>query len=304
MITVPNGHRVWGMQLPIQAQSSYFVSGWEQTSGPTEMAAIARAADRNGCFYLGVCDHVALPESVIGGMGLHWADPISTLGWLGGVTEHVGLLTHVYVLPYRHPLMAAKQFATLDHLSNGRAICGIGAGHVQAEFEKLGVDFHTRGKAVDAGVPVLAAALADELLDGFGIAPRPTQSPRPPIWIAGSSPAAVKRAGRLGDGWLPQGPSNPDMVAMLNESRAAAGRDQLPTMIGHITAPMYIGTPDWDFGAGVLTGSPDAIAEQILSGTAPGVNQLQVRFKSRSCAEQCEQIEAFATTVFPLLENI
>jgi alkanesulfonate monooxygenase SsuD/methylene tetrahydromethanopterin reductase-like flavin-dependent oxidoreductase (luciferase family) len=304
MITVPQGRRVWGMQLPVQAQSSYAVAEWERTAGPIEMAEMARVADSNSCFYLGVCDHVVLPESVIGNMGLHWVDPISTLGWLAGITEQVGLLTHVYVLPYRHPLMAAKQFATLDHLSGGRAICGIGAGHVQAEFEKLGVDFHTRGRAIETGVPILAAALANELVDGFGVAPRPTQSPRPPIWIAGSSPAAIKRAGRLADGWLPQGPSNHDMVSMLNESRAAAGRGEQPMMIGHITAPMYIGTPDWDVGPGTITGSAEALAEQILSATAADVNQLQVRFKSRSCAEQCDQIEAFATTVFPLLENI
>ena len=140
MIEIPSGARVYGMQLPVQAQSAYFVADWERSAGPDEMARMVRTADQNGYAYVGVCDHVALPESVVGGMGTHWVDPISTLGWIAALTERVGLLTHVFVLPYRHPLMAAKQFATIDHLSKGRMICGIGAGHVQAEFEHLGID--------------------------------------------------------------------------------------------------------------------------------------------------------------------
>src|SRR5262249_5761342 len=162
----------------------------------------------------GVCDHVSLPETVVGGMGTHWMEPIGTLSWLAAHTTRVALLTHVYVLPYRHPLMAAKQFANLDYLSRGRAIAGVGAGHVGAEFEHLDVDFHRRGKAVDAALPVLAAALESEFVDGFGARPRPVQSPRPPIWVAGSSPPAIRRAATFGDGWLPQGPSNADMVAL------------------------------------------------------------------------------------------
>ena len=304
MIEIPHGARVFGMQLPIQAQSNYFVSEWERTAGPAEMARIAKTADDNGYFYVGVCDHVALPESVVGGMGTHWAEPISTLSWLAAHTTRVGLLTHVYVLPYRHPLMAAKQFANLDYLSGGRALIGVGAGHVQAEFEQLGVNFHRRGKAVDEAIPVLAAALENEFVDGFGSRPRPAQSPRPPIWVAGSSAPAIARAARFGDGWLPQGPSTAEMVAALQAGRDAAGRSDKPMMIGHITPFLYIGNASVDIGEGTISGSPTAIAEQILAGTPAGVNQLQVRFKSRSCDEICEQMVAFATDVAPLLTSI
>jgi len=304
MITVPAGKRVFGMQLPIQAQSSYFVADWERTAGPKELARLATACDDSGYSYVGVCDHVSLPESVVGGMGTHWADPIATLGWIAGFTKNVGLLTHVYVLPYRHPRVAAKQFATLDHLSEGRALVGIGAGHVEAEFGLLGVDFRARGKALDNGIPQLAAALENEFVDGFGARPLPAQSPRPPIWVAGSSPAAIKRAARLGDGWLPQGPSNADMVAMLRDEMARVGRDVPDMMIGHITPFMYVGTPSFDVGEATLSGSAQSIAERVLAGTADGVNQLQVRFKARSCDELCDQIRAFATDVAPLLTTI
>ena len=304
MIEIPTGQRVYGIQLPIQAQSSYFVAEWERTSGPDEMARIARAADEHGFHYVGVCDHIAIPESMAGGMGTHWADCLTTLGWLGGVTSRVHLLSHVYVLAYRHPLTAAKGFTTLDHLSKGRAIAGIGAGHVHAEFEHLGIDFTTRGRATDDALPVFAAALEQEFNDGFGIRPRPAQSPRPPIWIGGSSPAAIRRAGRFGDGWLPQGPSNAALIGSLNEARAAAGRMDRPMMIGHITPFLHIGIPSWEVGDGVITGSPEKIAERILSDTAVGVNQLQVRFKARSCDELVDQLTAFGTSVAPLLTTI
>ena len=303
MFTIAEGKRVYGIQLPIQAQSAYFVADWEATAGPDELARLARICDDNGYAYVGVCDHVALPESVVGGMGTQWADPISTLSWLGAHTSRVGLLTHVYVLPYRHPRVAAKQFATLDHLTGGRALIGIGAGHVEAEFDFLGVDFAGRGQALERGIPELAAALENEFVDGFGARPRPTQTPRPPIWVAGSSPVAIRRAARLADGWLPQGPSNADMVAMLMTERDKHGRTD-PFMIGHITPFLYVGQPAFDVGEGTIHGSPSSVAEQILAGTAPGVNQLQVRFKARSCDELCDQLVAFASDVAPLLTDI
>jgi alkanesulfonate monooxygenase SsuD/methylene tetrahydromethanopterin reductase-like flavin-dependent oxidoreductase (luciferase family) len=303
MFTIAEGKRVYGIQLPIQAQSSYFVADWERTAGPDELARLARVCDEQGFAYVGVCDHVSLPESVVGGMGTHWADPIATLSWLGALTSRVGLLTHVYVLPYRHPRVAAKQFATLDHLTGGRALIGIGAGHVEAEFDHLGVDFAGRGQVLERGIPELAAALENEFVDGFGARPRPVQTPRPPIWVAGSSPVAIRRAARLADGWLPQGPSNIEMVSLLTSERERLGRSG-PFMIGHITPFMYVGTPSFDVGEATLSGSASSIAERVLAGTADGVNQLQVRFKARSCDELCDQLVAFATEVAPLLTTI
>lgn len=304
MIEISPGTRVFGLQLPIQSQSHNFVADWEREAGPTELARVAKTADDTGYHYIGVCDHVTLPESVVGGMGTHWMEPIGTLSWLAAHTTRVGLLTHVYVLAYRHPLMAAKQFAQLDYLSHGRALIGIGAGHVQAEFDTLGVDFHRRGKLTDEGIPLLAAALESEFVEGMGALPRPVQSPRPPIWVAGSSGPAIARAAKLGDGWLPQGPSNQEMVDSLQAQREAAGRAELPMMIGHITPFIYVGDPAFEVKPGTITGSPVAVAEQILAGTASGVNQIQVRFASRSCAEQCDQMVAFATEIAPLLTSI
>jgi probable F420-dependent oxidoreductase len=298
MFTVPAGKRIVGMQLPVQARSTYFVADWEHSAGPDDMAAVARACDDAGFAYVGVCDHVALPEAVADSMGFHWVDPMSTLGWLAALTTNVNLLTHIYVLPYRHPLVAAKQFATLDYLSGGRAICGLGAGHVQAEFDHLGVDFSSRGQAMDDSVPRLIDALSNEVVDGFGATPRPVQQPRPPVWLAGSSLAAARRAARLGDGWLPQGPATADIVAELVAERERCGRADEPMAIGTITPFLYVGQPSWDVPDDTVVGEPAQLAEKLLADSPAGVNQFQVRFRARGASELCDQIAAFADGVF------
>lgn len=304
MYTIPAGRRVVGMQLPIQAQSTYFVADWERMAGPTELAQVARACDDAGFAYVAVCDHVALPEAVADSMGFHWLDPVATLAWLAAQTTNVHLLSHVYVLAYRHPLMAAKQFATIDHLSGGRVICGIGAGHVEPEFDLLGVDFDNRGRALDAGVPLLAKVLANEVVDGFGSLPRPVQSPRPPIWLAGSSAPAIRRAARLADGWLPQGPASPEMVDTLAAERERCGRGAEPMAVGTITPFMYVGDAPWDLPDDTISGPAEAIATQLVDMAGAGVNQMQVRFRARGASELCDQIAAFGTQVLPLVDTV
>ncbi|HEY2997182.1 MAG TPA: LLM class flavin-dependent oxidoreductase, partial [Acidimicrobiales bacterium] len=131
---IPSGAVAWGLQLPIQAQSRIFVEAWEADAGVDDLVAVAQAADRAGALYVGVCEHVAIPKPLDETMGAIWYHPVATLGFLAGVTTRVRLLSHVLALPYHHPLEVAKAFATLDRLSGGRAIVGVGAGHVEAEF--------------------------------------------------------------------------------------------------------------------------------------------------------------------------
>lgn len=302
MYTVADGRRIVGLQLPVQTQSITTSEPWEREAGPGDLAEIAVVADRAGFDYVGVCDHVSLPESVASTMSTFWLDPMTTLGFIAANTTKIMLLTHVYVLPYRNPLLAAKQFATLDYLSGGRAICGIGAGHVEAEFDHLGVDFDGRGRAVAEGVPRLAELLEHEFVDGFGARPRPVQPPRPPIWIAGSTPAAIKRAARLADGWLPQSPAGQDMVDLLMATRASAGRSG-PFVIGHIAAPLYVGKPDWDTGPYTMSGSAGELAERLIAGAPAAVNQIQVRFKARGLTELSDQLQAFAAGGLSLLHG-
>jgi len=292
------GSVVWGTQLPVQSQSTIYAEPWEATAGPASVAAVAVAADTAGAHYVAVCDHVAIPADKADAMGTEWWDTLTTLGWLAGLTSNVHLLSHVYVLPYRHPLVVAKGFATLDAISGGRAILGVGAGHVEGEFAALGVDFATRGRALDEAIDGVRVAFADNTQR-----PRPHRPGGPPIWVGGSSPPALRRAAERGDGWLPQGPPKQGMRAAISDllrHRAELGRPEAFDVGGN-AAPMYVGTPSWDTGS-ALTGSPDELAAGLRRLTSAGVNQVQVRLRSRSVNELCDQLTAFGTQVWPLVE--
>ncbi|MEV6115102.1 LLM class F420-dependent oxidoreductase [Streptomyces sp. NPDC052109] len=302
----------YGVQLPVQAQSPLFAEGWEAGAGPEDLVAVARAVDRAGFAYLAACDHVAVPRRLATAMSTVWYDPVATLAHLAAVTERVRLLSHVAVVGLRHPLLTAKQYATLDRLSGGRLILGVGAGHVPEEFEALGADFERRGAVLDETIDALRAALGPEEFPehhgkfydfgGLGQRPRPVQADVP-LWVGGSSPAAVRRAALKGDGWLPQGDPRerlPAQIARLRRLREEAGAAG-PFTVGAIAEPLYVGRAGWDVGRRTRTGTPEEIAESLRAYRAMGVDQIQVRFRSRSRAELIDQIELFGAEVAPRL---
>ncbi|MFJ7334765.1 TIGR03619 family F420-dependent LLM class oxidoreductase [Streptomyces sp. NPDC101110] len=300
------------MQLPVQSQSTLYAEGWEAAAGPEDLLEIARAADRAGFDYLASCDHVGIPRRLAAAMSTVWYDPVATLAFLAAATERVRLLSHVAIVGLRHPLLTAKQYATLDHLSGGRLVLGVGAGHVQEEFEALGVDFRGRGAVLDESIDALRAALGPAefpehhgklyAFEGLGQRPRPVQDPVP-LWVGGSSPAAVRRAALKGDGWLPQGDPRdrlPERIARIGELRERAGA-RGPFTVGAIAEPLYVGTPRWEVGRRTLTGAPRGLAESLRAYRAMGVHQIQVRFRSRSRSELTDQIAAFGAEVAPEL---
>ncbi|WP_128431686.1 TIGR03619 family F420-dependent LLM class oxidoreductase [Streptomyces cyaneus] len=302
----------YGIQLPVQSQSTIYAEPWEAAAGPDDLLAIARAADRAGFAYLASCDHVAIPRRLASAMSTVWYDPVATLAFLAAATERIRLLSHVAVVGLRHPLVTAKQYATLDHLSSGRLILGVGAGHVQEEFEALGVDFERRGSVLDESIDALRAALGPEEFpeyhgklydfEGLGQRPRPAQE-HVPVWVGGSSPAAVRRAALKGDGWLPQGDPRdrlPAQIARIRRLRQEAGI-QGPFAVGAIAEPLYVGEPRWEVGRRTVTGPPEALAESLRAYRAMGVQQIQVRFRCRSRTELTDQMEAFGAEVGPLL---
>ncbi len=318
---VPEGAVVFGLQLPIQSQSTIYVEEWERRAGPAELARVARAAEAAGFFYVAVCDHTAIPRRLADAMSTTWYDTVATLGWLAGITSRIRLLSHVYIAALRHPLRAAKEFATLDVLSGGRVVIGVGAGHVREEFDLLGTAlgaggaFAERGRALDEAIDAIAAALEEEYpeLPGprwpaadLGVRPRPVQRPRPPIWVGGSSPAALRRVALRGDGWLPQTVRRQELreqVARLLEMRHEL-RPGAPLDIGALAGTFHVGEPTWDLPRGTASGSPDAIADNRAELVDLGCNHLQVRFPSRSCSELCDQLAAFGEEVAPLVGQL
>ncbi|WOT35457.1 TIGR03619 family F420-dependent LLM class oxidoreductase [Streptomyces coeruleorubidus] len=302
----------YGIQLPVQSQSTIYAEPWEAAAGPEDLLAVARAADRAGFAYLASCDHIAIPRRLASAMSTVWYDPVATLAFLAAATERTRLLSHVAVVGLRHPLLSAKQYATLDHLSGGRLILGVGAGHVREEFEVLGADFERRGAVLDESIGALRAALGpDEFpehhgklydFEGLGQRPRPAQD-RVPLWVGGSSPAALRRAALKGDGWLPQGDPRdrlPAQIARIRELRERAGASG-PFTVGAIAEPLYVGAPRWDVGRRTLTGGPQELAESLRAYRAMGVDQIQVRFRSRGRTELTDQIAAFGAEVAPQL---
>jgi probable F420-dependent oxidoreductase len=302
----------FGIQLPIQSQSTVFVQPWEPAAGTAELVQVTQACEAAGFDYVAVCDHVAIPSAQAEAMSTSWWDTIATLSYLAAVTQRVRLMSHVYVLPYRHPLVVAKAWATLDQLSGGRAILGVGAGHVEGEFDALGVSFADRGRLLDESIDAVRAALRDEFpvhhgdrwsFEGLGARPRPVQAALP-IWVGGSSPAAMRRAAERGDGWLPQGPPAGGMAAgidFVREHRRKTRGDE-PIVLGALSGPLHVGTPGWETPR-CVAGAPEKLAGYLRTYVDLGVDQIQVGFVSRSADELYDQIAAFATDVIPLVNG-
>lgn len=295
------GNVAFGLQLPIQSQSTIYAQAWERAAGPAELVQVAQACEAAGFDYVAVCDHVAIPDDKAEAMSTEWWDTIATLSYLAAVTTRVRLLSHVYVVPYRHPLVVAKAWATLDRLSGGRAILGAGVGHVEGEFAALDVDFGDRGGALDEGLDAIRAAFAEEVTahagerwsySGVGARPRPVQD-RLPIWVGGSSNPALRRAATKGDGWLPQGAPEGGMaagIARVRELREAGPLAGRPFTVGALSGPLDLGKGEKVVG--YLRGIRDL-----------GVDQIQVGFRSDSADHLCDQIAAFAADVAPLVND-
>jgi probable F420-dependent oxidoreductase len=310
MSIAAEGKVIWGLQLPIQSLTESKREPWELEGTVPELIGIAHAVEAAGGNFVSVCDHIALPDNDYARhMSSQWFDPISTLGFIAATTTKLRLLSSVFIAPYRHPLLSAKQFMTLDHLSGGRTIVGVGAGHVEAEFEALGLDFASRGARLDECIDAMREAFASEQTQFTGkffdykdmkLAPRPAQQPIP-IWIGGSSKPALRRVAERGDGWIPQGTPRLQMQEQVDYIRTHRDkvRPGATIDIGWLPEFIYVGEPFFEPTARHITGSPDQIAESLRYAHTLGCNTLHLSFRSRSAAEYCDQVAAFARDVWP-----
>lgn len=301
-----------GITLPVQAQTTLAAEPWEREAGAAEILRIAQAADRLGFFSVSASDHAAIPRNRIAAMSSTWYDPVAVLALVAGATERVHLFTRALILPFRSPLLAAKAAATLDALSGGRLVLGVGAGHVREEFDALGVDFTRRGSLLNEAIDVVDAVLREEFPDidtpswsvhDLGFGPRPARKPRPPIWVGGSTHPALRRAAERADGWFPQVADREQFasdVAYLREQRELH-HPGVPVEIGASTDPVYVGDPAWDVGGTTISGPPDRIADSLRELVRLGAQHLQLRLRSRTCDELEDQLEAFAGEVMPAL---
>lgn len=248
----------------------------------------AQAAERAGIDAMFVTDHPAPPKRWLERGGHPTLDPFVALAHIGAHTTKLRLHTNLLVLGYRNPLLAAKAIATLDAVSNGRVLLGVGVGYLEAEFGALGADFVQRGQLAGHALATMRAAWRGEPMgdDETVVLPTPVQQPHPPIWVGGNSRAAMQRAVEHGQGWSPMpspkaasrflGTPGIESVAELGERieqlramAAAAGRhDPLDVAVIPTSLSGFAAGSALDSGAVV-----DEIGElQRVGGTALVVN--------------------------------
>lgn len=204
---------------------------------PAALVELARAAERAGFESVWVSDHLFHAEYVARRLGDRpYHEPLVLLAAVAAATERVALGTSVLVLPWHHPVRLAKQVATLDQLSRGRVVLGVGIGQTRDEYAALGVPFERRGRLSDEILDALGALWTQDVPEwkgeafafaGLRFEPKCAQQPHPPLWIGGSSPAALERVALRGDGWHPLGLSPRELAAGradLGRRLAAAGR--------------------------------------------------------------------------------
>jgi probable F420-dependent oxidoreductase len=183
--------------------------------------ACARAAESAGFDDVWVQDHLAIPPDDAEGSGGRYLDPLTALAFLAAATSRIGLGTGVINLPYRPPLPTAKAIATIQELSQGRLLLGIGAGWMAPEFRALGVPRERRGRLTDEALAFLTRCFAADEMEANGqrflFLPRPT---RPPVFVGGAAPHALRRAAEYGDGWMPMVRDAKSLEAPIGELRA------------------------------------------------------------------------------------
>jgi probable F420-dependent oxidoreductase len=217
------------------------IKHFETWVGDGDLNEFAVAAEEAGLDAVNVTDHPFPEDSWLANGGHHAFDPFVALSSMSAVTSTIGLRTNLLVAGYRNPYLAARSIASLDVLSGGRVLVGMGAGYLRAEFDVLGADFSTRGKRFDEAIEAMSAAWSGTSVDrkgtfypahGHSMVPVPTQRPRPPIWVGGNSAAAMRRAALLADGWLPF--PQPAVMAAITGSPALTSLDDLRAGIGEV----------------------------------------------------------------------
>jgi len=265
-----------------------------------------------------VSDHVILPVkpstpypySHLGG-GLPsadspWLEPLTTLAFLAGVTRGVKLGTSVCVLPYRNPVMNAKVLASIDVLSGGRLILGVGSGWLREEAAALGVPFDRRGKRTAEHIQVLKALWTMEEPEFKGefysvadirCEPKPVQKPHPPVWVGGHEPAALRRAGVLGDGWHAYRLTPGELASRWQTVQAAAreaGRDPSRLVLSLRTGLSITDEPQPPGRS--LVGPRDQILNGLREYQGVGVSHILFDVSLR---HGMETLQRFAEEVLP-----
>jgi probable F420-dependent oxidoreductase len=291
-----------GLVTPVVTRHPENDAAWTEDAGPAEIAAIARAADRLGFHHLTCSEHVAIPVAATPIRGARYYDPLATFGFLAAQTTAIRFVTHVLVLGYHHPLAIAKRYGTLDRISGGRLVLGVGVGTLAEEFRLLGAEFDARGAIYEDALRALRAAFGrrapqyrgthfhfdDVIVDPCGV------QADVPIWLGGRTPRSLRRALVFGDGWDPFGLSLEQLEALLPGARAwPAWRDR--------TRPFDLVLPIDRLLDPTDPAERAALIELLERYRTLGATIVNLRFRHTSLAQYVEQLEAVARDVAPAL---
>ncbi|MFL6206310.1 MAG: TIGR03619 family F420-dependent LLM class oxidoreductase [Acidimicrobiales bacterium] len=276
-----------GVITPVATQTPGGHARWEADAGIDEMAEVAATADRLGFDHLTCSEHVAVPPADAEVRGAVYWDPLSTLGYLAAHTERIRLATYVLVLGYHHPLELAKRYGTLDRVSKGRVVLGVGVGTLEREFEVLGVSMRQRGERADDALRALRASMGRSLVEYHGdhydyedllVEPHALNE-HVPIWVGGRTPRSLRRAIAFADGWAPFGLARADLADWVQRSDLPAGFE-------------VVAQP----GARVDPGAePDRVDDLLGEWAEAGATVVDLHLVHHSLAHYLEQLHALAS---------
>ena len=311
----------------------FALSGRGPLAEPDALAAIARRGDELGFEWILTGDHIVVPNSIdstypyteggdfpgsASGVAM---EQLTVLSFLAGQTQRIKLVTSVLIVPHRNPLVAAKALSTLDVLSKGRLVVGVGAGWMREEFVALELPpFEERGAVTDEYIGAYKELWTSDnptfegkycRFSDITFLPKPVQQPHPPIWVGGESRAAIRRAGQQGDAWYPissnpQFPlEEPEQLAVgmrrLATQAERAGRDPSEVEVIFRTHHYRLERDGNSGDRAAFSGSVEQIAADIRQYEEMGVSGLVVDLGriSRSVEDVLSHLEDLATRVAP-----
>lgn len=264
-----------GIATPTVFQVPGVASAWERTASVEDLVAVARAADEAGIDYLTCAEHVAVPEEAAEVRGGTYWDPLATLSFLAAHTQRIELVTAVLVLGYHRPEAIAKRYGTLDLLSGGRVVLGVGVGSLKEEFDLLGAPWEDRGARADADLQRLREVWGQPSVDGMRYDPT---SPRTtvPVWVGGRTQRSLRRAVELGTGWMPFGLGRDELAALLAKFDLPEGFEVVLSTSGTVD-PLR---------------DPDRTLEKLRALQEIGATRATCTVDADSAAHYCEQVAA------------
>jgi probable F420-dependent oxidoreductase len=271
-------------------------------ASPEAIVASARKAEELGFDAIFVNDHVIVDASARSAPWTNCYDPFVALSYVAANTSRIRLGVSVLIVPYRNPIATAKALATIDRMSGGRLICGVGVGWNEAEFAALGVPFGERGARTNEYLRVWQACWGPDKVSFAGkfvqfadmfVSPKPLQQPHPPFWCGGVSVAALRRAARFAATWQPTPMALEELVerkATLSEASAAIGRQAPPDTRMSYRVDFSRATPS------------QVVAELSRYREAAGLEAFQINFHgNRDLGQLLDAMARFMGEVKPQL---